>query len=141
MAVQKAVAAGRITRGKDGKIDWRKADADWEKNTQPRGDGSKTETLADANRRRTLADAELKELDLAERRGELLPLDLFRERLEMFVGRVNASIRGLRGRWAPHVIGIESVAEAQLRLGPLINELLNELSESEPGADERKAAG
>ena len=132
MAVQQAIAAGRITRGKDGKIDWRKADADWEQNTQPRGDGSKTETLA---------DAELKELDLAERRGELLPLDLFRERLELFVGRVNASIRGLRGRWAPHVIGIDSVAEAQLRLGPLINELLTELSESEPGADERKAAG
>jgi hypothetical protein len=130
--VQKAIAEGRITRGKDGKLNVQEADRDWTANTRPTADGDATNTLAEANRRKALADAELKELELAERRGELVPLEVHRVRVEALVSRLNATVRGLRGRWAPHVIGIESAQEAQIRLGPLINELLRELTETEP---------
>jgi len=138
-AVQRAIAEERITRGKDGKIDPARADREWERNSRPRPDGSAGDSIAGINRQKAQAELELKLLDLAQRRGQLIPLEIHERRFAEFVGRVRAALRGLRGRWPAHLIGIETLQEGQIRLDPLITELLNELA-GVPAESERGAA-
>ena len=57
------------------------------------------------------------------------------------VTSVNAALRGLKGRWPPHLLGIETIRDGQARIGPLINDLLRELSQMElPDVDDDAAA-
>lgn len=76
-AVQKALRDGRIAAGEDGLIDPDAADLSWEETTDP-GQRRSTErtagvvSLAEARTRLDLAKAELAEIDLAVRKGELL---------------------------------------------------------------------
>jgi hypothetical protein len=88
-AVEKAVDAGRI-KLIDGKIDPEVADIQWEKNTRKRADihgeaatveapetakpnaTAREPSWGDAKARTERAVAELKELELAERKGELI---------------------------------------------------------------------
>lgn len=98
-----------------------------------------------ARTQRMEALAALESMRAAERRNELIPLTVHEARLADFVGRVNAALRGLRGRWAPHLVGIETIREAQLRVGKLANELLAELrtmdlTEPDPYTSEGDAA-
>jgi phage terminase Nu1 subunit (DNA packaging protein) len=86
--------------------------------------------LARAERMRALA--KIAALEAAERAGELIPLEVHERRFGAFVQRVRSATAGLPARWAPHVQGIDSLAEAQLRLRPLTTEILNELAAAPP---------
>jgi phage terminase Nu1 subunit (DNA packaging protein) len=76
-AVSKAVKAGRLresvtqVNGRPAIASTDLADEEWERNTQPR-DGSTMDELIAVRVRKETAQAELAELDLAERRGELI---------------------------------------------------------------------
>ncbi len=77
-AVEKAIAAGRITTLADGSIDAATADAEWERNTfYPHGGGSSQFTQA-----RSVHEhyrARLAKLDYEERIGQLVRADEVRE--------------------------------------------------------------
>ena len=86
-AVSSAIETGRIEVLPDGRIDFEAADIQWEKNTQkhanhhgnlspvnPSNDGESPKQLnwADHRTRREAAEANLKEIELAKRRDELI---------------------------------------------------------------------
>ena len=87
-AVSSAIETGRIDVLSDGKIDFEAADIQWEKNTQKHADhhGNQTSPVnplndaeppkqlnwADHRTRREAAEANLKEMELAKRRDELI---------------------------------------------------------------------
>lgn len=89
-AVQKALASGRITKGADGKIDFKRADREWEENLNQRkrnishdattppvvteGDPGTipTESFLEAQRQHEWVKKIRAELELQARRGELL---------------------------------------------------------------------
>lgn len=54
-----------------------------------------------ARQRKTLAEAEMAEIDLAERRNEVIPLDVHESRLEAIAGRLAAQCKGLDRFIAP----------------------------------------
>lgn len=77
-AVQKAIAAGRISGPKNGEIDFDVADAEWTRNTAPRA-GAKENPNADtsiayasARARRESYNAKLARLDYQVKRGKLV---------------------------------------------------------------------
>lgn len=76
-AVQRAIKDGRITTTADGKIDPVEADAQWDKNTNARKSRAKVaktkrDALTIAQTRRELASAEIREMELARLRGDLI---------------------------------------------------------------------
>lgn len=84
-AVFKAVQSGRITTLADGFIDFDVADIQWERNTRKRADlmpeqkqpesqaaPSARNDWSDHKARKESAEASLRELELAQRRGELI---------------------------------------------------------------------
>jgi hypothetical protein len=106
---------------------------DHHRRRSPRAKLKETVVDLDAVRLRKAQIAlERAELELAEHRARLIPLEVHEARVRAIVERVNASLKAIRGRWGPHMLGIETVQEFQLRVAPLINELLEELSAMEP---------
>ena len=78
-AVEKAIAAGRISPLADGSIDAATADAEWERNTfYPRGGGGSSQ-FAQARTVHEHYRARLARLDYEERIGQLVRVDEVRE--------------------------------------------------------------
>lgn len=74
-AVSRAVAAGRITVGADGRIDPVTADAEWAARTDAAmRPGAKPPALMDSRSRKMAADAALAEIRAKEAAGELISL-------------------------------------------------------------------
>jgi len=90
---------------------------------QPRSD---EEAYYAALARKTAAQADKAELELAERRRQLIPVAVHERRCAAFAERANALIAAIPGRWAPHLLKIKTVRQAQARLRPLVQELLQE---------------
>lgn len=115
-AVQEAIANGRLTTSltEDKQIrDAHEADAEWAASTKAdyvplTGPSSPIATsspatssgngLAEARARREAAQAELRELELAKQRGELLPLEEFEERLEQVEERMKTAFTRCRNK-------------------------------------------
>jgi len=74
-AVQKAIAAGRITREPDGTVDPDRASRDWEANTRPAAEADEPEetgmTYRKAHKMRLLYEAKLLKLELDVKNGIL----------------------------------------------------------------------
>jgi len=122
-AVQRAIKAGRITRNRHGKIDPERADAEWSKHTNPAlshgkpesgGNGDSADGTYQEHRARIAAiDAEIKQLDLDERRKRVAPVEL--------VGRLQFQFaRALRDRMlqvgahvAPEIVGSKSIRKIE----------------------------
>jgi phage terminase Nu1 subunit (DNA packaging protein) len=77
--------------------------------------------------RKLSADADLAELRLAERRGELVPVAEVEAEMSRLCQAVRARILGARGRWAPRVIGLAGMREATQALDALALDLLKAL--------------
>ena len=95
------------------------------------------------------AQTESEELDLALKRGQLLEVTEFREALESTYQRVGARLKGVKPKLAAAVVGVTTVQEGFVRVEPLIDEVLAELStgddipevtESDDDATEETAA-
>lgn len=76
MAVSRAVAAGRISVGPDGRIDATTADAEWAARTDAAmRPGAKPPALMDSRSRKMAADAALAEIKAREAAGRLISLE------------------------------------------------------------------
>lgn len=83
---------------------------------------------AEARARREAALAELAELDLAQRRGELVPADLIQRHWETLAANTRGKLLNLPGRLAASVMGCETLQEAERAAMMLVREALEELA-------------
>lgn len=102
-------------------------------------DGEALPTKAESKRRREAIRAKKAALDLAERQGRMVGRDTFREVLGEVLDGLRHVILQLPGRWAPRVVGIQSIREAEARLRELARELLAHLSGALPDVIEARA--
>lgn len=122
-AVSKALETGRISRNRYGRIDPVQADKDWSAFTDPalapraNGHGDPgTMPYALARARKEAAEAELKELDLAERRRELVSVQEVRRKTFALFRVVRERVLAVPGRISSDLLGAETVKELELRL-------------------------
>ncbi len=80
-----------------------------------------------AKARKMAADAELAELELARRRGELCAVADFEAALETAFSRVRTRLLNLPAKSSPHLVGLRSITEAQGALEPFVEEVVAEL--------------
>lgn len=120
-AILRACGAGKITRHALGKIDPIEADAALD---------AHQESYSEALRRKTLASARLAELELAQKKGEVVELDLVRR----VQGEINSNIRSrllqLPSKLAQRLSGVEDMAQIQVIVHSEVVETLTELSEA-----------
>jgi hypothetical protein len=115
-SVQAALAAGRIAAEPDGKLDAARCDADWALNTdhtKPRATGPQPETFASARARREAAQAELAELELARRRGDLLDAREVARDAFNCARATRDALEHVAPRLAPHLLSLTDVGEAE----------------------------
>jgi hypothetical protein len=160
-AVQKAIASGRITKGSDGRIDFDRADRDWEANLNHRKRRSPrskkkqsvisnqtnslgeneaslgnipTESFLEAQRRHEWLKVQKEDLELRRRRGELVELSDIEIVWSNIVSASQDRFLGIPGKLAPRLVSISSVHECQILLEREIREALALLTEYKPNA-------
>jgi hypothetical protein len=132
--VQKAVAQGRIQLDPDGLIDADSADRLWRERTAPTGDHHPTTndhpdevvSFPEARRRKELALAQQREMEVAQLRGRLIPLDVYEQRLTVICERLAARVKGM-GRYLGDVQRAMSDVEAAALLERISDDLLRAL--------------
>lgn len=80
----------------------------------------------DPKRRRDLARARLAELEVEEKSGRLIPMDVHRRVVEELADLFQAQIDGIPGRWWSELIGLRDQKEAVQVLRELKDELLED---------------
>lgn len=152
-AVNRAVREGRISVDSDGRLDPDTADAEWTRNTTPRGVpagpaevsvGSQgvVVTLTEAKTKLEYAKAQLAELDLGERAGELVRVDEVRDLVFTAVRGARDKLETIPDRLAEVLVGqtdpdvIRKKLAGEIRTA--IEELMNlEFGEVDPAAEAR----
>jgi phage terminase Nu1 subunit (DNA packaging protein) len=113
--------------------------ADWRVQRAKRVAREETAPDESAERARKLrADADMAELRVRQRRGELVAAVDVERSHEQLCAVVRSRVLGLRGRWAPKVLGLGTMAEATRTMDDLANDILAALVD---GADEVEVAG
>jgi phage terminase Nu1 subunit (DNA packaging protein) len=84
----------------------------------------------EADARKKAAEAQLKELELAERRGELVRLDVAERWLVEAFGRVASKLKSLPGSVAMQVVG-QTLPERQRQAQALVDEVMAELARAD----------
>lgn len=151
-AVRRAVDAGRISAfGPDKKVRPALADVEWQENTRARiGSRPASESAApdsasaappapapaapDYNfdrARRERADADLKEMELQERLGQLVRADAVREALASQLGQVRESLLQMPARLAPMLAAEPDQARMQTLLDGELRAVLAKLTDVE----------
>ncbi len=149
-SVRKAVDKGRITAFGDKKrIHPTLADTQWQTNTrarigsrgsaddlpstgQPSAPAQPPSSESDYTRdraRREKADADLREMELMQRRGELVRADAVREGLASRLGQVREAILQLPARLAPQLVVDTDQARVQMLLDAELRAVLIKLTE------------
>jgi hypothetical protein len=83
--------------------------------------------LDEAKQRKMAAEAELAELELSEKRGELMTVSDFAKITGEAFSRARARLQNLAPRVAAAAFGAPTIPEAQARIEPLVIEVLDEL--------------
>lgn len=83
-----------------------------------------------ADERLANVKAQIAELELAKATGDVVTMDYLEEQISRIVGRLAARCRNLPGKWAPTIVGMRNIAEAQVKLEAISVELLSSLSET-----------
>ncbi len=94
--------------------------------------------------RKLRADADLAELKVRERRGELVATPHVEQQMERVCLVLRSRVLSLRGRWAPRLLGLGSMVDAAAALDQMATELLDSLQsageapddDDDPGGDE-----
>ena len=115
-AVRKAIAAGRITQEKDGKIDPEKADREWEANTDPtrapstapkKGtalqSGKAGRNVLGARLRKLEAEADLAEMKVREKVGEWIEVAVVESEVFRLFRQVRDSFRNWPARYSAQI--------------------------------------
>lgn len=82
--------------------------------------------------RKCRAEADLKKLQLAERRGELVPVDAVVKVLQNIYADLKARIMPIGAKFADRVHGLKKVAETEAELNACRDELLEEIRRIQP---------
>ena len=104
-----------------------------------RARGADAQAVHDPKVRREFAQAELAEMNVAVRRGELAPVWLLRSGLEAAVMRARAKLLAIPVKVAPQIAGLKT-NEAKDILETAVHDALAELSRAAPALDEAIAA-
>lgn len=89
------------------------------------------EDYEEAKARKMMAEAELAELDLAIRRGELMTVAVAEKRIAEAFDRVAAQLKAAPTRHAHDIIGIQTLPEAEARMKRALSETQSELAAAE----------
>lgn len=100
-----------------------------------RARGADERVRHDPKVRREFAQAELAEMNVAVRRGELAPVDLLRQALGAAVTRARTRLLALPVKLAPVVVGMKA-PEAKAAIEQAVHEALAELAGAAPALDE-----
>lgn len=102
------------------------------------GDEDRKKLMADARLQTAIAEAEMANLDLAQRRGELVTLDYMRAEFDRVCQALRARLLALPQSWAPRLGACVTTIDRQLELQNAINEVLPVLRElaDDDGEDE-----
>jgi hypothetical protein len=84
-------------------------------------------SYAEARRRRELAKAEREELATAQAQGSLVHIDYMDQQLAGCLMRVRQVLLSMPGKWAPRLVGVSSVARAQMILQQALDEAMPRL--------------
>lgn len=140
--VYNAVKLGRITLSSPGQVLPSVADAEWAANTQARLTGKRRGkpdtvaagaakadlTLNQAKTREALAKAELAEIEVRKRRGDLVPLDQVRAELLPPLRKLRDRLLSVPSRLAPVLLAADSAEELAARLKAELRDALAEAS-------------
>lgn len=92
--------------------------------------------LAEEQARKMRADADLSELKRDQMRGDLVPAVDVERRMERLCAYVRVRVLGIRGKWAPKVMGLGTMQEATATLDALSSDILEALRETADELDE-----
>lgn len=99
-------------------------------------DEGKSADLAVEQARKMKADADLAELKRDQMRGDLVPAGEVEQRQERLCAYVRARVLSVRGKWAPKVLGLGTMAEATAVLDALASDVLAALREQADELDD-----
>jgi len=105
------------------------------------GDEEAKKKGAELRLRQLEIEVEQADLDLAERRGELVPFDFMRGEFGRIAEGLRKALHSLPQTWAERLGSVQSTIDRQLMLQDAINDLmpiLNELADSEDEDDDEK---
>jgi hypothetical protein len=80
--------------------------------------------------RKLRAEASLAELRLLERKGDLVPARQIEREWDQALGVFRSRVLALRGRWAPRLLGLASMAEAAAAMDAMGDNILSALRET-----------
>lgn len=83
--------------------------------------------IAAEQARKLRADADLAELKVQERRGELVPAMHVERQMERLCSVLRSRVLGIRGRWAARVMGLGTMADATRVLDDLASDIIDAL--------------
>ncbi|MGN6104067.1 MAG: terminase small subunit [Kofleriaceae bacterium] len=125
--------------------DWRekKIREDARANREAGGSEDRKTQMAEARLRTALAEAEAAELDLAERRGQLVTVDFMRGEFERIGHALRARLLAMPPAWAARLGACVTTVDRQLALQDAVNELLpvlQDLVDDDEAGEELAAA-
>lgn len=85
----------------------------------------------EARSRKMAADAAMAELDLSERRDELVSVEAFRETLSKILTNIRAQLLSVPGRYSARIVGVDSLPDAQRHLDAIVRDVMRELRDGE----------
>lgn len=80
--------------------------------------------------RKLAAEVRRSEILLSHDEGRLVTLDYMEQQLQASLERVRARLQNVAGKWAPALVGLRSISEAQARLEPAVAEVMQALTET-----------
>lgn len=95
---------------------------------------AKPADFEEAKSRKMQAEAELAELELEARRGQLVTTALHREALRGIVTTIRAQLLAVPGRYAPRTAGLATLPESQRAWDAAVRDILNDLRDGDRGA-------
>jgi phage terminase Nu1 subunit (DNA packaging protein) len=85
-------------------------------------------TAEEARARREMVSAELAEYELAQLRGQVMTIDDHDRIVARMQDRLRARHLNIPGKWAPQIVNLRSIPEAQAQLEQMMHECLLELT-------------
>jgi phage terminase Nu1 subunit (DNA packaging protein) len=84
---------------------------------------------ADVFRRKLEAETRLQEIELEKEEGQLVALDYMERQLTGVLSRVRAQLLNMPGKYAPTMVGVRTIAEAQTRIESMVAEAMAAMME------------
>lgn len=90
-------------------------------------------SLEEAKLRKLSAEAEIVELELGEKRGQLLSIDFVRKDWERLLYAFRSRLLNAPSRWAADLVGLDTVEAVEAKLEAMIEDAMGALSEDATG--------